>query len=100
MTSYHESELKCPYCSYSQMDAVYDGCAPKPFNDWEDWECTSCNKKFLVQTEIVFNSKADCTLNGIEHDFKKDEDIFDSYKKNGFVYWECTACSANRMERL
>lgn len=97
---YHETELKCPYCDHSQMDAVYDGCAPKPFNDWESWECASCEKKFLVQTEIVFNFKKNCTANGSEHNFVANEDIFDTYKKAGYINLECANCPEYKLEPL
>lgn len=97
---YHKSDLVCPYCYASQMDAVYDGSSPRPFNDPEPWECCSCEKKFLASTEIVFNTKTDCEVAGDQHEFKEDEDVFGIYAKSNMRWFECVKCDEHKHEKL
>ena len=65
--NYHigETSIKCPYCDNSCEDSDY----AVDFNDRTEFECEYCGKVFWAQAKMDYDTHADCSLNGEEHDW-------------------------------
>jgi len=84
-------EIICPYCKCEFVDS------------WEHENssdgsifCDECGKTFIVQvdTEVTYDTYADCNLNNEKHDWQVTEHI----SSPSWTWYQCTKCDATKTE--
>ena len=88
---FYENQIICPYCGEENEDSW-------EFGDSEDeQECYECGKYFSWErhTSVSYTSKADCELNGEQHNYNEDPDFVSD--KDG-KSWYCTICGMMKFE--
>lgn len=81
----HEFNIKCPYCDKEYCDDDHE--VIREFDSRIELECGHYEKKFWAESCIVYNTYADCTLNGKPHDFVATH-IAGQFKCNDCEYYE------------
>lgn len=95
--TFAEYSLTCPYC----QDEIDPGdCEIRNASAGEQItiHCYNCENKFKASYEYVFNSNADCKLNGEEHVYELD-DSMNFLNKNNYTYFKCINCGNEYGER-
>lgn len=55
--SFHESEIFCPYCAEEQDSTEVWESGLKPNGEQEEYECSHCEKEFLITADVVFSTE-------------------------------------------
>jgi len=81
--------VECPYCK-EYVDIEPD----EHYEDFEEYECSKCNKNFEVFAEVDIRysvyGKADC-LNGGEHKWKEQVGVPEIHFRGKYLCEDCSA---------